>query len=147
MGMIKEDPQNKKIFFGIEHIKDTTETGIRRGLYRIGKRNIKDVKEGIKRPPKTGRFYKYKDRRKRASAPGEFPANRSGALRRSVDFKVEGTKRMIIGAGTHYAPFLEDGTSKMAARPYLIRVIRQNERVNWNQMQESMKEEVRRSHG
>jgi HK97 gp10 family phage protein len=145
--MIKEDPGNRKILLSLANIKDTTETGIRRGLYRIGKRNIKDVRDGIKNPPKTGRYYKYKGRRKRASAPGEFPANRSGTLRRSTDFKVQGAKRMQMTAGAFYAPFLEDGTKNMRPREFLIRVIKENEKVNWNQMQESMKEELMRSHG
>jgi len=146
--MIKVDPKNKRVFLGIEGTKDRIfETGIRRGLYRVGKKNLKDIRNGIKNPPKTGRFYNFKGRRKRASAPGEFPANRTGRLRRSTDFSVQGSKRMIIGAKAFYGPFLEEGTQIMEPRPFLIRVIRDNEKVNWNQMQESLKEEIKRHHG
>lgn len=91
----------------------------RQSLYSIGKEMEKVVKDGIKNPPKTGRTYRYRGRRYRASAPGQYPANRSGNLRRSVEFNVEGKKFVKVGTDVEYGRFLEDGTRRMARRPFL----------------------------
>ena len=62
-----------------------------------------------------------------ASAPGEPPAVRTGTLRMSWGIKAEGS-----GDGTYvaeiytnvpYARYLEEGTSKMAPRPFKERII------------------------
>lgn len=56
-----------------------------------------------------------------ASAPGEPPAARSGTLRNSWTMIAEGGSRSykaIIESPTHYAGYLEEGTRKMAARPF-----------------------------
>ena len=60
-----------------------------------------------------------------ASAPGEPPALRTGELRRSwrplpTSEMVAGEKRYHPGLHTDvkYAPMLESGTSKIAARPF-----------------------------
>ena len=42
----------------------------------------------------------------------------TGNLRNSVAYKVE-DKTMIVGTDVEYAPYIELGTCKMAARPYL----------------------------
>lgn len=91
--------------------------GVRRGLYRAGQIVQRDIKEGIKNPPKTGRIYSYRGRKHQASAPGEYAANRSGKLRRSIDFTVEGSNRLIVGSPFDYAKYLEDGTVNMLSRP------------------------------
>lgn len=57
-----------------------------------------------------------------ASAPGEAPAQATGRLRKSIKFKVEGgfrELRGIVGTDVEYAPHLEKGTRRMAARPFL----------------------------
>jgi len=56
----------------------------------------------------------------RASAPGEYPANRSGALVRSVGVDVK-NKQLTFGEGADYAKYLEHGTRNMEARPHLRR--------------------------
>lgn len=67
-----------------------------------------------------------------ASAPGEPPANRSrsGGLRTSWTARAEsekGTKRIaihsVIWTDKHYAPLLQDGTSRMAARPFKEEIV------------------------
>ena len=64
-----------------------------------------------------------------ASAPGQPPALRSGNLRGSWKTLPEGEmigSGMVFTPGIHsdviYAPFLEYGTSKMAARPFETRI-------------------------
>ena len=78
-----------------------------------------------------GRQYKNH----RASAPGEPPAPKSGALRRqwtkrvaampsgggaSIEIAIESDAKARNGA--HYAGFLEHGTSRMSARPFSDKV-------------------------
>lgn len=62
-----------------------------------------------------------------ASAPGEAPAKWSGNLRNSFCQKVEVEGMTIkpgVQSGVEYASFLEDGTSRMATRPYRERILR-----------------------
>lgn len=57
-----------------------------------------------------------------SSAPGEPPASATGRLRKSIRFRVEGGFRElhgIVGTDIEYAPHLERGTHKMAARPFM----------------------------
>lgn len=56
------------------------------------------------------------------SAPGEGPGVRTGRLRNSISYRI-GVDAISpyadIGTAVFYAPFLEIGTRKMAARPFL----------------------------
>lgn len=57
-----------------------------------------------------------------ASAPGEPPAQATGRLRQSVKGVVKGMAGTVtgqVGSVMEYAPCLEYGTKKMAARPWL----------------------------
>ncbi len=62
-----------------------------------------------------------------ASAPGEPPARRTGNLRLNWNGRVdvEGSQngnmvvKMQLESGTEYAKYLEGGTSRMAARPFV----------------------------
>jgi len=81
-------------------------------LYLVGK-----IKNDISRPNPTG---------KDPSLPDEPPKKVKGILRSDIDYEVRretsrvrgfvGVKR---GPAEHYGLYLETGTSKMAARPYL----------------------------
>ena len=52
------------------------------------------------------------------SAPGEPPHSQTGALRNSMTFELDGA-RSLIGPSVEYGKWLEFGTSKMAARPFV----------------------------
>lgn len=57
-----------------------------------------------------------------ASAPGEAPAVLTGQLRNSIKYRIQGRGlkiQGIVGSPLEKAPWLEFGTSKMAARPFL----------------------------
>lgn len=78
--------------------------------------------------PRSGRIYRHKGRSYQASAPGEPPAERSGALRNGgvVSFSYSETPggwryaftHAVSGPAEVYAPLLRSGTSRMAPRPF-----------------------------
>jgi HK97 gp10 family phage protein len=54
------------------------------------------------------------------SAPGEEPKKITGTLQRSITHRMsEDRRHAFVGSNIDYAAYLEMGTSKMAARPYL----------------------------
>lgn len=68
-----------------------------------------------------------------ASSPGRPPHLRSGALMRSIRSQTvsgRGGVRLLLTATVHYAGFLQRGTSRMAARPFLG--LREDARVIMN---------------
>jgi len=52
-----------------------------------------------------------------ASAPGEAPAIDTGALANSIQTEMDTLTSGAVYTGIEYAPYLEFGTSRMAARP------------------------------
>ena len=61
-----------------------------------------------------------------ASVPGAFPASQTGQLRSSIDYKVKGWDTLEIRGQAPYSGFLEFGTGRMAARPFIEPGIRDN---------------------
>lgn len=53
------------------------------------------------------------------SAPGDPPGVDTGALRASMGWSPDGKLRILIHDGVVYGIWLEMGTSKMAARPFI----------------------------
>lgn len=77
---------------------------------------------GIERGPKTGRTYRRGNVAHTASAPGQYPASNAGILASSVRMELPTTANMTgrVGTAVAYGPMLEFGTSRMAARPWLL---------------------------
>lgn len=77
------------------------------------------VRQGMAQP-KSGRVYVRGARLHTASAPGEMPAIDSRALLNSLQKRViSGKARGYYFTDNPYAAYLEYGTSKMAARPFM----------------------------
>jgi HK97 gp10 family phage protein len=93
---------------------------------------VADAKRAVARGPKTGRIYmkgKNKSIRHQASAPGEPPATDTGRLLNSIvgDAKVVGKQvQGYLDARTAYAGYLEFGTRRMAARPFMTPAVMKN---------------------
>lgn len=93
---------------------------------------IRNAELDVLKGARGGRVYKkpYSNATYRASAPGEAPARRSGDLRLNWHGEVQGGK--AVGGGVHvtavleseqnYAGYLENGTPRMAPRPYKDRI-------------------------
>ncbi len=133
---ITESNQNFRAYKSLYYIKYRTKEAIRKSFYDFGKDLKQESRRLIKDPPKTGRIYDLRINGKRvlhqASAPGEAPANLTGALRKSVDYNVSQANQMTFGAGNHqtvdYAKKLELGGGNVSPRPFLIKSIEKNEK-------------------
>jgi len=141
---IKEDHENKTTFISVDNATSRIRKGLVKALTSIGKENVRYCRQLIRKPPKTGRVYTIGGRRHQASAPGEPPANQTGNLARSVDFKVSGWNRMEFGDRAPYGKFLEDGTRKMEPRPHLLRTVADRSGDNYNTIAEETGQEIRK---
>ena len=96
-----------------EPIKDT----LKGGAQLIRGEAIKSIQSGSK----TGRTYKRYNptRTHRASAPGEAPASDTGNLVSNIMVQ-EKADSIEVQSNAEYSKFLEYGTSKMEARPFLF---------------------------
>ena len=91
---------------------------IQGGAQLIRGEAIKDIQTGVK----SGRIYeKYNPRRThRASAPGQSPASDTGNLVRNIIVRQVDIDNVAVESNATYSSFLEFGTSKMLARPFLF---------------------------
>jgi HK97 gp10 family phage protein len=119
----QEDHLNKQVNAQINALEDRTKRGIRQFWFLLGKSLLKSFNTAVLEKPRGGRVYKIRRGRTRrkhtASQPGETPANISGNYRRLANYQIRGTDEMLFGNAADYAGFLENGTSKMEARPGL----------------------------
>ena len=88
------------------------------GAQLIRGQAIRSIQTG----PKSGRIYeKYNPRRThRASAPGQAPASDTGNLVSQIRVREENKDLIKVESNALYSSFLEFGTSKMLARPFLF---------------------------
>ena len=79
---------------------------------------IKSIQTGAK----SGVMYqKYNPRREhRASAPGQSPASDTGNLVSKITVKQKSLNVVHVESNADYSAFLEYGTSKMEARPFMF---------------------------
>ncbi len=151
-----------KTMQNIANMAKDTKKGIRRANYLIGKELVKDAKQKILKGKKTGIVYRRRRPsgrivKHRSSAPGEAPANFTGALRASVDFVVRG-QVLVFGAGGSattgrlkgknvvYAKDLEIGNRRkhLLPRPYLKATIDDEEKIIRNFYNQYIKKQLRK---
>ena len=77
-----------------------------------------------------------------ARLAGQSAANRSGKLRKSIDFAVQGSEGLSFGADTPYATYLEFGTKKMKARPTLQNSMKKNYIVGRNYIEQGIEQKA-----
>lgn len=109
--------------------------GMRDELYRRGvqiTQVLRKTELEILAGPRNG--VKYKSLPNRSSAPGEAPAAQSGKLRQEWDDITErqgnGHTSIVtsrITSTTPYAGYLEEGTERMAARPFVDKILEKAE--------------------
>lgn len=108
--MIRLKTRNKQNRFGgvfdayLSKVDSTLEPAIRALVAVTASNIIRDTKVDMRRP-KSGRVYSYKGARHQASAPGETPAVRSGALFRSLNRKLFNAPGGSIGIVTTDIPY------------------------------------------
>ena len=115
---------NVKNYLFLDILDEKMELGARRGLTAFSKLVVKVTKDGIKNPPKTG--VKYRSLRVRSSREGEYPANQTGTLRRSIGYQLRGSRRSFVGSRDKKAYWLAFGTRYMGKRPFIGRAIKEN---------------------
>lgn len=113
----------------IRGIRESTERAVELSAFEAAKTIQKATNKEILRKPKGGKTYISRNRAGRtrrhvASAPNETHANFSGALRRSLGYRVTGRQiefgyGVVRGDAPEYAEYVEFGTRKMVRRPSL----------------------------
>ena len=92
---------------------------------------LRNAEINVLKGQRSGRVYRvpYSKKTYTASAPGESPARRTGALRLhwNGDVKARNTSRgikvtSVLESCEEYASALENGTSKMAPRPFVEKI-------------------------
>jgi len=131
-------PKTKSVLIDLQNMQGTTEKGLKKALSLIGGEVKREAQKLIKEGPKTGRMYGSHQ----ASAPGEPPANRTGRLQRSLKYKTRNHREMTIGAYAEYAGYLEAGTRKMKARPFVIKAVTNKVQEAHDIILESIKREI-----
>lgn len=124
-----------RVFVRLHGVRESSRRAIRHAWFDLGKDLRSEANREILHGVKSGRLYRIRARGgrfrlHRASAPGQTHANLTGALRRSIGWKVHGHDSMDFGYGVatrgpepRYAPFVEFGTFRMAPRPSLMNAI------------------------
>ena len=105
-------------------------SGINQQAASRGARGVNAMRNAeleVLRGQRSGRVYRKYPFKSRytASAPGEPPARRSGNLRLHWNGRVWSSGTciyLVLESGEKYAGYLEKGTRKMAARPFMDKI-------------------------
>lgn len=93
-----------------------------------GKMVTAELKKVITTGTRTGRVYYRRGIAHQASAPGEAPASWTGRLANGFEYKAQ-RRSLVIGStafsdgNAPYPKYLDEGTSRMEARPYFVSTI------------------------
>lgn len=109
---------------GLERLIQQEPQRVDKWLRGVAETMVSDIKLSFGTGP-GGRSYKRGRKYHVASSPGYAPNVDTGTLRASIRQNPAGHLTYHIVAGTDYAAYLEYGTAKMAARPYMRPVFNQ----------------------
>lgn len=123
MVRIKPKAGTNRIIIGVKRSLRKFRRGVRHALFEIGRESVQHTRGLILDKNKNGRIYNIKGIRHQASAAGESPANFSGTLQKSVKYNVRGASEVEFGDKVDYGLYLEEGTTKIAARPHLAKTV------------------------
>ena len=101
---------------------------------------IKSIQTGAK----SGVMYqKYNPRREhRASAPGQAPASDTGNLVSKITVKQKSLNVVHVESNADYSSFLEYGTSKMEARPFMFPAFEKSKKPIINAVLNRVKQKI-----
>ena len=101
---------------------------------------IKSIQTGAK----SGIMYqKYNPRREhRASAPGQSPASDTGNLVSKIIVKQKSADVTNVESNANYSAFLEYGTSKMEARPFMFPAFEKSKKPIINAVLNRVKQKI-----
>lgn len=131
--MIVESKKLRTLLDRTEKLQSIVATGLRNALFEIGLDASRSLSDSINNNGHTGRTYFISGTPHIASAPGEFPANRTSRLKKSMNYIVRGTREVEWGSESPYALFLEEGTENMQPRAF-IRATQQSRGAHHAQM-------------
>ena len=114
--------------------------GARRGLDKFAKKIRKVTQDGIKNPPKTG--IRYPSFRVRSSRAGDYPANQTGRLRRSIGYQLVGNQRAFVGSSVYYSNYLAFGTRYMGKRAFIGTAIKNNLQVGYDMISQEINKSI-----
>lgn len=120
---VKVDKRSERVLLDIGNAPRKIKRQLKPALNEIGALVGRENKRLITSGKRSGRVYNIAGRTHVASAFGEAPANITGRLHKSYDYRVSSWHTMKVGEGADYAKFLEDGTKFMKPRQHVILAI------------------------
>ena len=113
---------------------------VKGGAQLIRGEAIKSIQSGAK----SGVMYqKYNPRREhRASAPGQAPASDTGNLVSKIIVKQKSSDVTNVESNANYSAFLEYGTSKMEARPFMFPAFEKSKKPIINAVLNRVKQKI-----
>jgi len=120
---IKTTSQTRQVLLNIQGMGRKFHQGLYIALAEIGDEFVREEIRLEKRRDKTGRLYYSRGGLRRASAPNEVPALRTGRLAASTGKRVHSPLFMTFGQEEEYAKFLAEGTRKMSPRANLRQAV------------------------
>lgn len=85
--------------------------------------DLKSTMEQSFRPPKHGKLYIRGGRVHQSSKEGEAPAKDTGVLKDSIQITNLDAYTSKVTVGSEYGAYLEFGTKRMGARPFVVPAI------------------------
>jgi hypothetical protein len=141
--MLKITSTERTPFGIIKDLDHGTKSGLRLGLYLLGDSLKKTASKEMLKKNKLGKVYTIRTRsgrrrRHTSSARGQTAANLTGALRKSINFTVQGSSGLQFGAATPYARHLEIELD----RPTLRNAMKANYRNGMNYIEQGIKAKI-----